>query len=116
MLDPLTLRQFLTYETERTGLKLHDTIARSVTQGGQVLHIKARNMKLALMLLMLRRSRSTSGSSSPRTARVGGLNMATKDPHKNQPEREPPPPPLPPPPEVVEEAIVWIERGGKRHV
>jgi hypothetical protein len=52
-LDPWVLRQFLTYETESTSLKLHDTIARSVTQGGRVLHIKARNFKLALMLLLL---------------------------------------------------------------
>jgi hypothetical protein len=32
---------------------------------------------------------------------------------ENQPEREPPPPPPPPPLEVVDEAIVWIERGAK---
>jgi hypothetical protein len=52
-LDPWVLRQFLTYETEDTGLKLHDTIARAVTQGGRLLHLKARNLKLALMLLLL---------------------------------------------------------------
>ena len=52
-LDPWVLRQFLTYETENTSLKLHDTIARSVTQGGRVLHVKARNLKFALMLLLL---------------------------------------------------------------
>ena len=52
-LDPWALRQFLTYETENTSLKLHDTIARSVNQAGRVLHVKARNLKFALMLLLL---------------------------------------------------------------
>ena len=52
-LDPAALRQFLTYETERTSLKLHDTIAKTVTQGGELLRIKARNLKLALLLLLL---------------------------------------------------------------
>jgi len=47
------LRQFLTYETERTRLKLHDTIARTVALGGQVLRTKARNLKLALVFLLL---------------------------------------------------------------
>jgi len=45
--------------------------------------------------------------------------MASKDPPDNQAAPQPPPPaplPIPPPPspEVVEEAIVWIERGGGR--
>jgi hypothetical protein len=35
---------------------------------------------------------------------------------ENQPEPASPPPPPPPPPEVVEEAIVWIERGDKRDI
>ena len=52
-LDPWVMRQFLAHESESTSLKLHDTIARSVSQGGRVLHVKARNLKLALMLLLL---------------------------------------------------------------
>ena len=46
--------------------------------------------------------------------------MASKNPPDNQADPQPPPPsplpvpPPPPPPEVVEEAIVWIERGGGR--
>jgi hypothetical protein len=52
-LDPWVLRQFLTHERESTSLKLHDTIARSVTQGRRVLHIKARSLRLALLLLLL---------------------------------------------------------------
>jgi hypothetical protein len=52
-LDPWTLRQFLTYETESTGLKVHDTIARAVSQGRRALYLKARYLKLALILLLL---------------------------------------------------------------
>ena len=52
-LEPEALRQFLTYETERTSLKLHDTIARTVALGGQVLRTKALNLKLALTFLLL---------------------------------------------------------------
>lgn len=52
-LDPWILRPFLTYDTERVGLRLHDTVARMVTEGRQVLHTKARNLKLALALLLL---------------------------------------------------------------
>jgi hypothetical protein len=33
---------------------------------------------------------------------------------ENKPENQPEPEPPPPPPEVVEEAIVWVERGGKK--
>lgn len=40
--------------------------------------------------------------------------MAPENQPENQPHKEPPPPP--PPPEVVEEAIVWIERGQKSDV
>ncbi len=52
-LDPWVLRQFLTYDSESAGLKLHDTIAETVTLGGKVLKLKARNLKLALLLLLL---------------------------------------------------------------
>ena len=52
-IDPWVFRQFLTYDTESAGLKLHDTIAETVTLGGKVLRIKARNLKLALILLLL---------------------------------------------------------------
>jgi hypothetical protein len=52
-LEPEALRKFLTYDRERTRLKLHDTIARTVAMGGQVLRTKARNLKLALVFLLL---------------------------------------------------------------
>lgn len=52
-LDPWALRQFLTYDTESAGLKVHDTIAEMVTTGREVLRVKARNLRWALMLLLL---------------------------------------------------------------
>jgi hypothetical protein len=53
VIEPMSLRQFLTYDLERTRLKLHDTIARTVMLGGEVLNVKIRNLKLALTLLVL---------------------------------------------------------------
>jgi hypothetical protein len=53
VVEPMSLRQFLTYDLERTRLKLHDTIARTVMLGGEVLRVKIRNLKLALTLLVL---------------------------------------------------------------
>jgi hypothetical protein len=52
-LDPWVLRQFFTYDKESTGLKVHDTIAEAVTNGRDVLEVKARSLRWALILLLL---------------------------------------------------------------
>lgn len=80
-LDPWALRQFLTYETESTSLKLHDTIARSVNQGGRVLHVKARNLKLALMLLLLAAITFGAGTVvTTNSASTGRIQHGTQEP------------------------------------
>lgn len=53
LLHPPGLRKYLTYETEKTQLTLHDTIGEMITRGGRLLQTKARNLKLALVLLLL---------------------------------------------------------------
>jgi hypothetical protein len=52
-LDPWELRQFLTYDTEAAGLKVHDTIAAAVSRGAPKLRNKARCLNAALILLLL---------------------------------------------------------------
>jgi hypothetical protein len=52
-LNPATMRKYLTYETEDTRLMLHDTAGEMVSRGVWLLRIKARNLKLALILLLL---------------------------------------------------------------
>ena len=52
-LDPWELRQFLTYDTEAAGLKVHDTIAAAVSRGALKLLCKGRYLKGALLLLLL---------------------------------------------------------------
>lgn len=52
VLEPMEFRKFLTYEPERTRLKLHDTIATAVMRGGQVLRVKVKYQKFALLLLL----------------------------------------------------------------
>jgi hypothetical protein len=80
-LDPWALRQFLTYETENTSLKLHDTIARSVNQGGRVLHVKARNLKFALMLLLLAAITFGAGTVvTTNSASTGRIQHGTQEP------------------------------------
>lgn len=51
-LNPATMRKYLTYGPDETRLMLHDTTGEMVTRGVQVLHAKARSLKLALMLLL----------------------------------------------------------------
>ena len=52
VLNPVGLRKYLTYEPEVTRLKLHDATAEMIKRGSQVLAAKARNLKLALVLLL----------------------------------------------------------------
>jgi hypothetical protein len=52
-MNPVGLRKYLTYATDDTRLMLYDATARTVTHGVRVLHTKARNLKLALILLLL---------------------------------------------------------------
>lgn len=79
-LDPWVLRQFLTYEAENTSLKLHDTIARSVNQGGRVLHVKARNLKFALMLLLLAAITFGAGTVTTSSTSTGRIQHGTQEP------------------------------------
>ena len=53
MLNPVGLRKYLTYETEVTRRKLHDAMAEMILRGGRVLDTKARNLKCALILLLV---------------------------------------------------------------
>ena len=52
-LNPATMRKYLTYATDETRLMLHDTTGEMVIRGVRVLQAKARNLKLALILLLL---------------------------------------------------------------
>lgn len=51
-LNPATMRKYLTYAADETRLMLHDTTGEMVTRGVRVLQTKARNLKLALVLLL----------------------------------------------------------------
>jgi hypothetical protein len=53
VLRPSELRKYLTFEAENTRLMLHDTIGDMITRGGQLLEVKARYLKVALVLLLL---------------------------------------------------------------
>lgn len=80
-LDPWALRQFLTYKEESTRLKLHDTVARSVTQGRQVLSIKARSLKQALTLLLLAALTFGAGTiATTYSASTGRTHHGTREP------------------------------------
>ena len=53
LLHPPDLRKYLTHEVEQTQLTLHDTIGEMITRSSRLLQTKARNLKLALVLLLL---------------------------------------------------------------
>lgn len=53
MLEPTSLGRYVTAEMETTRLLLHDMMGQMIQRAGQLLHAKARSLKLALVLLLL---------------------------------------------------------------